>query len=145
MSSNEGIFVFNDIYIKTQMSKLIITQKQYDTLLLREHKTRLLINEASDEVVLSVALLIGVKLTGQNESRANKALKDESILNKIKSTIETEKDLKELIKQLEEKGLKDVEDKFIKKADSFIDNYNKYVKTNKMDFMTKSKLIDLDK
>jgi hypothetical protein len=145
MPSNEGIFVFNDIYIKTQMSKLIITQKQYDTLLLREHKTRLLINEASDEVVLSVALLIGVKLTGQNESRANKALKDESILNKIKSTIETEKDLKELIKQLEEKGLKDVEDKFIKKADSFIDNYNKYVKTNKMDFMTKSKLIDLDK
>jgi len=145
MPSNEGIFVFNDIYIKTQMSKLIITQKQYDTLLLREHKTRLLINEASDEVVLSVALLIGVKLTGQNESRANKALKDESILNKIKSTIETEKDLKELIIQLEEKGLKDVEDKFIKKADLFIDNYNKYVKTNKMDFMTKSKLIDLDK
>ena len=86
------------------MKKIKITQEQYNKLIITEQKR--LINNSSDllsesinknselleegwkEIVLGVAMLMGLNLTGQNDLTAKKALSDANTINQIEATLE---------------------------------------------------------
>lgn len=120
--------------------RLKITQQQYNNILLNEKRARLealnsminentspntkLINEGWKEVVLGIALILGVGLTGQNKEIADEAIKNPETMAKIKSTLEDENSLEELIDALKEKGMKNPENKLTANIEKFIDDYN---------------------
>lgn len=127
------------------MAKLKITQEQYNKIVLHEQVSRLnLLTETTHEAILGIAMLAGMKLTGTNDIMAKKALEDEKTLGIIKNTLEDDSKTKELVKKLEEKGMSDVNDFLSKHADSIIKNYNVHSKTNKLDFLAKTNLTDLN-
>jgi hypothetical protein len=126
------------------MAKLKITQEQYNKIILHEQSSRsYLLVETTHEVVLGVAKLAGLKLSGQNDIVAEKALNDAETMKLIKVTLEDDTKVKDLIKKMEEKGMKDVESFLSKKVDSIIKNYNQHAKTEKLDFISKTNLLDL--
>ena len=93
------------------MTKIKITSEQYKSILLREQENRLnasgnvlnenlelgpeLLEEGWKEVLLGVALLMGVGLTGINKTMAQNALKDEQTMSQIKATLEDENKTRE--------------------------------------------------
>ena len=120
--------------------RIKITQEQYKNILLNEELARLearksmikentspntkIINEGWKEVVLGIALILGVGLTGQNKDVAEEALKDPETMNKIKTTLEDENSLEELVDALKEKGMKNPESKLTSNIEKFIEDYN---------------------
>lgn len=113
--------------------KLKITQKQFDAIVLNEQNNRLnILTENTKEVVLSVAMLAGVKLSGQNEFVAKNALKDAKILSDVKHTLEDDGKIKDLIDSMVEKGMKDPKTMLFANADKIISNFNKNAETEKM-------------
>lgn len=115
------------------MSKIKITQKQYDTILLHEQMVRgVLLTEGTKELVLSIALLAGLKLTGQNEYIANNAIKDSKNLSLIKKTLEDENKIKELVDSMDEKGMKNASDTLSKNADKIVKKFNEISDEKKM-------------
>ena len=88
------------------MAKIRITEQQYNKILLHEEKKRL--NENTNNILLVIASLAGVNLSGNNVRIADKSKQDPNILSKVKSTLENEDKLEELIDMLEEKEFKDV-------------------------------------
>lgn len=126
------------------MAKLKITQEQYNKIILHEQTSRSsLLTETTHEVVLGVAKLAGLKLSGHNDTVAKNALNDAKTMGLIKSTLEDENKVKELVKKMEEKGMKDVESFLSKNVESIVKNYNQHAKTEKLDFITKTNLLDL--
>ena len=126
------------------MGKLKITQEQYDKIILHEQASRSnLLVESAYDVVLGVAMLGGLKLTARNEINAEKALKDEKVLNLIKTTLEDKEKTKELIKKFEEKGMSDVKGFFSKNAQKIHDNFNTQSKSEKLDFIATTNLKEL--
>ncbi len=123
------------------MAKLKISQKQYNTILLREQESRLkananILNESIDpsiglleegwkEVVLGVALMLGVGLTGQNKALAQNAVKNETTMSQIKSTLENEGQLNKLVDDLKAKGMADPATKIADNAEHIVDEFNK--------------------
>lgn len=125
------------------MNKIKITVEQYNRLFKGDNKERSLVSETSNEVVLGVAKLTGLKVSGTNEIVADKALKDENTLLMIKACLEDETKLSELVKDMEEKGMKDVESFLIKNVDKLIKNFNEKSNINTLDFITKKNIVDL--
>jgi hypothetical protein len=118
------------------MTKIKITSEQYNKILLYEQQSRTskILNEGSKEVVLGISKLMGLNLSGLNKEMAEKALKDKTIMGQILSTFEDENKIKELISNLEEKGMENAENKLSDKAKDVIDNYNRISKENNFDF-----------
>lgn len=126
------------------MAKLKITQEQYNKIILHEQTSRSsLLTETTNEVVLGVAKLAGLKLSGHNDTVAKNALNDVKTMGLIKSTLEDESKVKELLKKMEEKGMKDVEQFLSKNVDSIVKGYNEYAKAEKLDFISKTNLLEL--
>ena len=126
------------------MAKLKITQEQYNKIILHEQASRSsLLIETTHEVVLGVAKLAGLKLSGHNDTVAKNALNDAKTMSLIKSTLEDEGKVKELVKKMEEKGMKDVENFLSKDVDSIVKGYNEYEKSEKLDFISKTNLLEL--
>lgn len=126
------------------MAKIKITQEQYNKIILHEQASRSsLLTETTNEVVLGVAKLAGLKLSGHNETVAKNALNDAKTMVLIKSTLEDESKVKELVKNMEEKGMKDVEQFLSKNVDSIVKGYNEYAKAEKLDFISKTNLLEL--
>jgi hypothetical protein len=131
------------------MSKLKITKEQYNAILLHEQTTRLnanratiiestthrpeLLNEAWKDVVLGVAMLCGVNLTGQNKEIADNAVKDPTIMAEIKATLEDEVKISELIDSLLEKGMKAPDKMLSVNPESMVYDFNKTAKSNSID------------
>jgi len=123
------------------MAKLKISESQYNTILLREQESRLkdfratlienqgldkeLLEEGWKEVVLGVAMMLGVGLTGQNKIQAQDAVKNATTMAQIKATLEDENKLGELVDALKTKGMKDPETKLADNAKKVMDTYNK--------------------
>ncbi len=123
------------------MKKIKITQEQYNKLIITEQKR--LFNNPSDllsesinknselleegwkEIVLGVAMLMGLNLTGQNDLTAKKALSDANIINQIEATLEDETKIQELIGAMKEKGMADPSSMLAKNADEIVNNFNK--------------------
>jgi len=103
------------------MTKLIITEQQYKALLLNEQQTR--INENSNDVILGVAYILGVNLTGRNKEIGMKAAENANTLDKIKSTLEDENKTKDLLKSLSEKGMSNPESIIAKNLESLVHKY----------------------
>ncbi len=103
------------------MTKLIITEQQFNRLMLHEQKSRL--NENSNEVLLGVAFMLGVKLSGRNKEVATNSIQDTHIMGKIKATLEDENKTKDLIKSLTEKGMKSPESTIINKLEDLVHKY----------------------
>ncbi len=140
------------------MSKLILTKKQYDRLLLHEQQSRLktsgeLINETIDpsvelleegwkEVVLGVAMMLGVGLTGQNKIMAQDAVKNAQTMAQIKSTLEDSDKTGELIELLKQKGMKDPESKLADNAEKVMDTYNKIAANDNLKYKVDIKVVN---
>lgn len=144
-----GFNILNDIYIKTKMSKIKITQKQYNAILLHEQKIRTsLIKEDVKKNLLAISLLAGIGLTGQNERIANDTIKHSENMDSIKDTLEDDLKIKELVDGLTEKGLKNPENFLAKNADKIIKKFNEISEKegfkSKLDFVALSNLKNLD-
>lgn len=140
------------------MTKIKITQQQYDKILLHEQTSRLaLLKEAKEEetlshedldVVLTIGKLIGLKLTGKNLHDVETAIKKPEVLTKVKDTLENEEKLNTLIDNLVSKGMKDAKDVLIKHTDRLVDRYNKAAEEaglqSKLDFIAKGNITELN-
>ena len=130
------------------MRKIKITQAQYDTILLREKlnrpsKEQQMILETSKEALLGIAMLAGVKLSGQNEFIANKALKEPKTMSVIKSTLEDKSKTDELIDKMTERGFSDPTSLLSTNADKIKDKFNKISSSEKLDFISITNLKEL--
>jgi hypothetical protein len=131
------------------MHRLIITTEQYKTLVLREQEARLntgkrSLNENSKEVILGMALLIGLKLSGLNRQLAQKALEDPAVITQIKTTLENETKTKDMAKAFEEKGMVNPDNFLAKNADKIMQEFNKIAGSNGVGEQAKLNLIKLD-
>lgn len=129
--------------------KLKITQKQLDTIILNEQNSRLnILTETTKEVVLSIAMLAGVKLSGQNEFVAKNALKDAKIMSEVKDTLEDDDKINDLVDSMVDKGMKDPKNMLFKNADKIISNFNKNASgeniKQKLDFLSLKNLKNKD-
>lgn len=136
------------------MKKIKITAKQYNALLLMEKEERLLFNnvinesnqpelieEGLKEVLLGVALLMGLNLSGQNKELAQNAVKSDNIMAQIKSTLEDETKTKDLAKAFGEKGMQNPELKLAKNAEKIADAYNEIAADNDIKYKVTDKVV----
>lgn len=135
------------------MKKIKITSEQYNTILLKEKNNRLnesfsndkeVLSEGLKEILLGVASLMGVKLSGQNKEIANSVLKDDATLSNIKNTLEDETKVKDLAKSFGEKGMKNPELRLAKNAKKIYDSFNSF-SSDKISNNAFLNLIGLDK
>jgi len=140
------------------MPKLILTKEQYDRLLLHEQQSRLnasgeLISETLDpsvelleegwkEVVLGVAMMLGVGLTGQNKIMAQDAVKNAQTMAQIKATLEDSGKTAELVKLLKQKGMKDPEAKLADNAEKVMDTYNQIAADDNIKYKVDIKVVN---
>lgn len=106
--------------------KIRITESQYNRLLLKEEK-EVQFNFDVD-TILGFAKLIGLPLKGQNEFLANRALDNETVLNKIYSIMNNVDKKNEMIDDLNNKGMVDAEKKLHNNIETIVTNFNKYSK-----------------
>lgn len=139
------------------MPKLKITQEQYSRILIREQEARLMtssdflnenLNESTQmleegwrEVVLGVAMMLGVGLTGQNKAMAQDAVKNETTMAQIKSTLEDESRVGELVDALKTKGMKDPESKLAQNAEKVMDAYNRIAADDDIKYRVDTKVV----
>ncbi len=130
------------------MSTLKITQTQFNRILLYEERKRnILINENAKDLALTIALLSGIKLTGQNEYLVNKLIKSKDNMTMVKNTLEDENRIQELVDALSEKGMKDPERSLSKNAEKIVKKFNEISEKEqfslKLDFLTTNNLKNL--
>ncbi len=122
------------------MAKIKITREQYNKLVLAEQKNRQnksndiltesinknaqLLEEGWKEVVLGISMLMGLNLTGQNSVAAEKALHDANVMRQIEATLEDKSKTDELVKVMQEKGMKDPSAMLAKNAENIVKRYN---------------------
>ena len=140
------------------MAKIKISQKQYNTILLHEQESRLktssdiitetleigpeVLEEGWKEVVLGVAMMLGVGLSGQNKAMAQDAVKNAQTMSQVKATLEDTAKTQELADYMKEKGMKDPSALLAKNAETVIDKYNKIAKDNKINYRVDVKAVD---
>lgn len=139
------------------MPKLKITQEQYQRILIREQEARLkassdilnenlndstqLLEEGWREIVLGVAMMMGVGLTGQNKAVAQDAVKNASTMAQIKATLEDTNKTAELVKLLKDKGMKNPETKLADNAEKVMDTYNKIASNDDIKYRVDTKVV----
>lgn len=132
------------------MSKIKITQKQFEAIqLFEEQRTQsFFLTENAKDLALTIALLSGVKLTGQNEYTVNNLIKDKKNMQMVKNTLEDDSKIQELVDALSEKGMKDPEKALSKNADKIVKKFNEISDAEnfglKLDFLTKGNLKNLE-
>lgn len=131
--------------LKRNMAKLIITEKQYKTILEHEINQKVSLNEAEEgitldlSVVLAIGSILGFKISGHNKIKAENALKDEKTFKGIKEVLSSEDKVDELIKSFEVKGMADPKKRLIDSKNSLISKYNTLAKENGFDLRLGSK------
>ena len=125
--------------------KIKITEDQYKKILLQEHSNRSLLNEQDNEVVLGIASLAGLGLTGHNKIVADEALGKADILSKIKSTLENKDKIKSIVDNFEEKGMENPNEYLSKNANKIKEKFNSLSYDKKLDFLSMSILNGLNK
>jgi hypothetical protein len=138
------------------MKKIKITSEQYNRILLKEKEERLscsdvmvnenfnqpeLLEEGLKEVLLGVALLMGVNLSGQNREMADLALQNDSIMAQIKTTLEDENKTKDLAKAFAEKGMDNPELRLAQNAEKIADAYNEIALDNDIKYKVSDRVV----
>jgi hypothetical protein len=117
------------------MTKIKITQKQYDIIILNEQKRML--TESNDKpdykndnnVILAFYKLMGMSLSGMNEIDAEKALKQETTLSNIHGIVSNKEKLSTMIDDLiKEYGNDKAKDDVLSKKHTIIKNFRETVK-----------------
>jgi outer membrane protein OmpA-like peptidoglycan-associated protein len=140
------------------MTKIKITAEQYNKILLHESKTRLkaqeslitetlnedaqLLEEGWKEVVLGIAMMMGVGLTGLNKATAQTATKNAETMAQIKSTLEDETKMKHVVDLLKQKGMKDPETKLANNAEKVMDTYNRIAADDDIKYKVDVKVVN---
>lgn len=132
------------------MFKIKITPKQFENILLREQEKRSnIIIENTKEILLGVAMLMNLGLSGLNKIMGQEAISNKETLIKIKKILEDENKLQDLVKALEEKGMTNPDIKLANKAELIKSNFNDAAKKINLNQTADSKLtinlINLDK
>lgn len=131
------------------MSTLKITQKQLEMIQLYEESrnNNILLNENAKDLALTIALLSGIKLTGQNEYKVQSLIKDKKNMTMVKNTLEDDDKIQELVDALAEKGMKNPEKALSKNAEKIMKKFNEISDTEKLglklDFLVKNNLKNL--
>lgn len=131
------------------MSTLKITQQQFEAIKLYEEvrNTDIFLTENAKDLALTIALLSGIKLTGQNEHKVNKLIKDKKNMLMVKNTLEDDDKIQELVDALAEKGMKNPEKALSKNAEKIMKKFNEISDTEKLglklDFLVKNNLKNL--
>lgn len=131
------------------MKRLKITHKQYEAILLNEQTNRLIdeqpkeiLEEGFKEVLLGVAMLMGVGLTGLNKASAQNALQNAETMAQIKSTLEDEQKTKELSQAFAEKGISNPDSLLAKNAEKIVNKFNELAKDKDMTYRVSQKVVD---
>jgi hypothetical protein len=82
-----------------------------------------IIQEGWKDIVLGVALLAGVGLTGQNQAQAQKAVNDPAILKQVQNVLQDDR-LEDVVDSLEAAGMDNAMEKIQKNADKLEKNFN---------------------
>jgi phosphoenolpyruvate-protein kinase (PTS system EI component) len=131
------------------MSTLKITQQQFEVIKLYEEtrNTDIFLTENAKDLALTIALLSGIKLTGQNEHKVNKLIKDKKNMMMVKNTLEDDDKIQELVDALTEKGMKNPEKALSNNAEKIMKKFNEISDTEnlglKLDFLVKNNLKNL--
>ena len=129
------------------MAKLIITEKQYNAILEHVKQLKVSINEGDNAitvdlgVLLALGTILGLNITGHNEIKAEKALKDVKTFESIEEILSSEDKIKELIKSFEIKGMPDPTKKLSDDKSKLISKFNKLSKENGFDVKLGSKAL----
>lgn len=140
------------------MVKVKITQQQYNAILIHESQIRLkksenvisevlnedthLLEEGWKEVVLGVAMMMGIGLTGMNKAIAQDAVTNTNTMAQIKSTLEDSEKTKQLVDLLKEKGMKDPETKLAQNAEKVMDEFNKIAANDNIKYRVDTKVVN---
>lgn len=147
------------------MTKLRISKKQYDTILLREQETRIkaitealiqeegpdkeIIEEGVKDWVLGAALIIAQAIgsnamaqSGHNKVVADKAIHNKEIMGQIKSTLEDSTKTADLVSAMEKLGMKNPTDLLAKNADKVASEFNRVAADNKLSYHVDTKAVD---
>ena len=130
------------------MKRLKITHKQYEAILLNEQTNRLIdeqpkeiLGEGFKEVLLGIAMLMGVGLSGPNAAVAQSALQNDATISQIKATLEDETKLKELVQDFAEKGMKNPDSLMAKNAQNIVDKFNKLASEKDKTYKVSNKVV----
>lgn len=125
------------------MKRLKITFEQYHRLLINESSNSKGTFNYPNGILMSLAKLIGVKLKNFNLDVAENDLKKEETYKKIKEILNDEVKIKNIIEDLNNKGLIDSDKKILYKSDDFVNNFNKYAKKYGFNYnLTHSEIIN---
>jgi len=117
------------------MSKKVkVTKRQLDLIANHINESKRpsnLIKEELKDVVLGVALLMGVGLSGQNKAIAQDALNDVNVLKKISSTVSTPS-IEKIAEKMEEMGMQNAMQVIQNNAKSISDLYAYYANKKEM-------------
>jgi hypothetical protein len=121
------------------MTKLIITKEQYERLVINEQSSRVIIeNEqslnTSNDILLGLAKIMGVNLTGFNLHKAENIIKNSKKMLELKKIIQNPEKRQGLIDDLNTKGMISPNDKVLYKSSDIADNFNKISKENGFDY-----------
>jgi len=100
------------------------------------------LEEGWKEVVLGVAMMLGVGLSGQNKAMAQTAVKNAQTMAQVKATLEDTAKTQELADYMEEKGMKDPSALLSKNAERVIDRFNKIAQDNNIKYRVDVKAVD---
>lgn len=121
--------------------KIIITEKQYKMILLKETENKSILNEAKNEtpinnnIILAINSLLGNKVTGHNENLLKNALNDETTFKEIKDILESKDRLKDLIKTMESKGFSNPLNKIKNNFKELMEKFNEKSKEYTLGFL----------
>lgn len=139
------------------MTKLRISEKQYNAILLREQESRLnafrdtlfegatldkaLLEEGAKDWILGAAMIIAQALgsnamaqSGHNKVIADKAVHDKAVMAQIKSTLEDSTKTADLVSAMETLGMKNPTDLLAKNAKAVTDEFNRVSNDNKIGY-----------
>lgn len=102
------------------MKKILITESQAKLLvgLIQEERQ---LNEGWKDIILSVAMLAGVNLSGQNKIQAQNVLNNASTLKQVRSALQSDR-FEKIVDDLEGVGMKNAEDKIYSNIDKIEKN-----------------------
>jgi hypothetical protein len=128
------------------MTKIKITESQYKKILLNRQTEALsnqpIITESYGDVVLGVAVLLGINLSGLNKTIGQNAISDDNIMNQIKQTLEDDSKVKELVKSFTEKGMVNPDTEFAKNAKNIVNKFNEIAEENNASYIISTKAIN---
>jgi len=120
--------LFYVIFMIKESMKLIITESQYNRIFLTEEK-ELNFNYDND-TILAFGKMIGLDFKGQNGFLADRALKNKNVLSTIYDIMNNAERKKNIIDDLNNKGMKNSDKKLHDNIEKIVNNFNTHAKEN---------------